>query len=63
MRFSSWIPAPGPTEAEVRAEIWRLGGRYRGEPLRGALDELKGVDLTAERTRLLQACIRRLRAN
>jgi hypothetical protein len=47
-------------QAEVRAEIWRLGTRHLGWPLEGALDELKDPGLSLKRTVLLQACVREL---
>jgi len=49
-------------KAEVRAEIWRLGSRHRGSPLEGALDELKAANLSADRARLLRACVHSLKA-
>ncbi len=49
-----------PTEAAVRAEIWKLGARHRGWPLEGALEELKSQEVTAARAQLLRACVREL---
>ncbi len=49
-------------EREVRAEIWRLGTRHFGEPLEGALGELKAPGLSGERAQLLRACVRKLQA-
>ncbi len=47
--------------AEVRAEVWKLGVRHHGEPLRGALEELAQGGSDGARTQLLQACVRELR--
>jgi hypothetical protein len=47
-------------DADVRAEIWRLGGRHMGQPLEGALAELKAPDLPPARAVLLRACVRKL---
>jgi len=63
LRLWSWLPALTPDDADVRSEVWRLGTRHRGEPLQGALEELKAADLTPERARLLRACVRRLQAS
>lgn len=52
---------PVTTEA-VRAEIWSLGTRYRGEPLDGALRELAEPALDPARAGLLRACVRQLRS-
>ena len=61
MRWFSWLSADAVNEAEVRAEIWRLGARHRGEPLEGALAELKAPDIPAREAALLRACVRKLR--
>jgi hypothetical protein len=65
-RLKAWMAALSGgamvTKAEVRAEIWRLGARHSGWPLEGALDELKAVNLPADRVRLLRACVRSLQA-
>ena len=47
----------------VRAEIYSLGARHTGEPLAGALAELKAPGLAPARARLLRAAIRQLRRN
>jgi hypothetical protein len=60
MSLFSWLPS-GPSEADVRSEVWKLGVRHRGEPLDGALAELKAGDLSAERSKLLQACVRQMK--
>jgi hypothetical protein len=60
MSLFSWLPS-GATEAAIRSEIWSLGARHRGEPLEGALAELKASGLSAERAQLLNACVRQLR--
>jgi len=62
MSLFSWLASAGVTEAEVRAEIWRLGTRHLGWPLEGALDELKAPDLSAARAQLLRACVRKLQS-
>ena len=61
MGILSWLGAGGVTEADIRSEVWSLGARHRGEPLAGALEELKASDLSPERTQLLRACVRNLR--
>ena len=38
-----------------------LGARHRGEPLEGALAELKAPDIPAREAALLRACVRKLR--
>jgi hypothetical protein len=60
LNFREWFNG-GVSAAEVRAEVWRLGARHRGEPLRGALDELAGGDISPARSTLLRACVRELR--
>ena len=44
-----------------RAEIWRLGVRHVGWPLKGALEELREPNLSLDRTVLLRACVDKLR--
>jgi hypothetical protein len=61
MSLFSWMGARGASDADVRSEVWKLGGRHRGEPLAGALEELQAPDLSAERAQLLRACVRTLR--
>jgi hypothetical protein len=41
----------------VRAEIFFLGNRYRGEPLAGAIEELRAPSLGRDRERLLRAVV------
>lgn len=60
MNLFSWLPT-GPSEADIRSEVWKLGVRHLGEPLAGAMAELKTGDLSAERTQLLQACVRQMK--
>jgi hypothetical protein len=60
MSLFSWLPS-GPSDADVRSEVWKLGVRHRGEPLDGALAELKTGGLSAERAQLLQACVRQMK--
>ncbi|OJU10842.1 MAG: hypothetical protein BGN86_05495 [Caulobacterales bacterium 68-7] len=62
MTFMSRLSSLGPSEADIRAEIWKLGARHRGEPLAGALDELKAPQVPAGRSVLLRACVETLRA-
>lgn len=62
MNLFSRFLQPRVAEQEVRAEIWRLGSRHLGEPLAGALSELKASGVSAERAILLRACIHRLKA-
>ena len=49
------------SESDVRMEVWKLGARHMGEPLQGALEELKDPGLSAGRGDLLRACVRKLR--
>lgn len=60
MSFASWFRGAVPSDADIRAEIWSLGTRHRGQPLEGALSELKTHKLTAARTVLLRACVWKL---
>jgi hypothetical protein len=61
MNLLSMIFRPGLAEAEVRAEIWRLGVRHVGWPLEGAIAELREPNLSLDRTVLLRACVDKLR--
>jgi hypothetical protein len=56
----AWLRHAAPSQAAIRAEIWSLGARHRGEPLEGALSELGAGGLPAGRTALLRACVGRL---
>lgn len=60
-RLVSWLTRRPVEDADVRAEIWRLGTRHRGEPLAGAMAELKVADLPPARRALLRACVSRLK--
>jgi hypothetical protein len=60
MSLLSWFQSGGVSDAEIRAEIWRLGSRHQGWPLEGAQRELKVPGLAANRVVLLRACIRKL---
>jgi hypothetical protein len=60
MNFAAWLRSPHPSAAEIRSEIWKLGGRHLGRPLEGALAELKSLDLAPARARLLRACVLQL---
>jgi len=57
----SMIFKPGVADAEIRAEIWKLGVRHVGWPLEGALDELREPNLPMDRAILLRACVEKLR--
>ncbi len=57
-----WLFPPAASKAEIRAEIWRLGSRHLGEPLKGAKEELKAPGLTRARAELLRAVVDQLRA-
>jgi len=61
MSLFSWLRGQHPTAANLRMEIFALGGRHMGDPLKGALDELRAPGLTLQRTRLLQAVVRQLK--
>lgn len=61
MSLLSWLRGLSPSEADIRAEIWSLGARHRGEPLGGALAELDMPGLSPTRVVLLRACIQKLR--
>ena len=61
MGLFSWLDGLAPTAAEVRSEVWKLGNRHRGEPLEGALKELKAGGTTTARAALLRACVQELR--
>ena len=60
MGLLDWFSPLRPSPAEVRAEIWKLGVRHFGEPLEGALGELR-AGASAARTALLQACVAQMR--
>jgi hypothetical protein len=51
---------PAIPPAHLRQEIFALGDRHRGEPLLGALKELRDPSLTRERRQLLGAVVRHL---
>lgn len=61
MSLLSWFASLGPSPAEVRAEIWSLGVRHRGQALEGARQELACHGLEPSRAALLRACVRDLR--
>jgi hypothetical protein len=48
-----WVPPQ-----EVRAEAWALGGRHRGDVLKGAKAELAAPGISLRRAVLLRAVIR-----
>ena len=49
--------------SRLRREVFALGGRHRGDPLAGALQELQEEGLTAERRTLLRAVVNHLAAD
>ena len=61
MNLLAMIFKPAAADAEVRAEIWKLGVRHVGWPLEGALKELREPNLSMARTVLLRACVEKLR--
>jgi len=56
-----WLTGGSVSAAEVRAEVWKLGVRHRGEPLRGALRELDACAVFSHRAALLRACVQHIR--
>ena len=61
MSLFGWFFHPDVSAAEIRAEIWSLGGRHLGAPLEGALQELKTPGLSRRRSELLRAVVQQLR--
>lgn len=61
MNVLSLISRSNEADAEVRAEICRLGVRHVGWPLEGALDELREPDLPRARAVLLRVCVEKMR--
>jgi hypothetical protein len=61
MNLLAMIFRPAAAEAEVRAEIWRLGVRHVGWPLEGARKELREPGVSMERAVLLRACVEKLK--
>lgn len=61
MNVLSLISRSNEADAEIRAEICRLGERHVGWPLEGALDELREPDLPRARAVLLRACVEKMR--
>ena len=47
------IEAYETTDAEIRAEVWKLGVRHHGQALDGALTELRDTSIPPARTALL----------
>ncbi|RYF95497.1 MAG: hypothetical protein EON95_01320 [Caulobacteraceae bacterium] len=58
MRFLNAVGEGSVGPAEVKAEAWALGGRYRGEVLEGARSELAAGGNSPHRTALLKAVVR-----
>jgi hypothetical protein len=61
MDVMGWLNRLAPSPAEIRAEVWNLGVRHHGEPLEGALRELRTSPLKPGRVVLLRACVAQLR--
>jgi hypothetical protein len=61
MSIFAWLRGLTPPAPNLRMEIFALGGRHRGDPLKGALVELGAPGLTLERARVLQAVVRQLK--
>ncbi len=61
MNLLAMIFRPAVADAEIRAEIWRLGVRHVGWPLEGALEELREPNISMDRAVLLRACVDKLR--
>ncbi|TAJ72707.1 MAG: hypothetical protein EPO51_08010 [Phenylobacterium sp.] len=61
MNLLSMLFRPAVADAEVRAEIWRLGVRHVGWPLEGALNELREPNLPMGRAVLLRACVDKMK--
>lgn len=61
MNLLSMLFRPAVADAEVRAEIWRLGVRHVGWPLEGALNELREPNLPMSRAVLLRACVDKMK--
>lgn len=49
--------APAVPPQAIRMEIFQLGSRHQGDPLAGALVELKSARLDSDRLRLLRAVV------
>jgi hypothetical protein len=62
LKLFSWLTLSLIPPEEIRAEIWALGGRHRGEALKGAMLELKAPDITKRRSDLLRAVIGQLKS-
>ena len=62
MDLFGWLRGQRPTPANLRMEIFALGGRHMGDPLKGALDELRAPGLSQQRSRLLHAVVRQLKS-
>ncbi len=62
MNLFGWLRSQQPTAANLRMEIFALGGRHMGEPLKGAQAELRAPGLSLQRMRLLQAVVRQLKS-
>ena len=54
-----WIDSFLVHESDLRAECWALGGRHRGDVLKGARAELADCSSTMAKRSLLRAVIRR----
>jgi len=61
MKLSDWFAEKTISDADVRAEVWKLGTRHGGYPLEGALKELEAPGLGGRQANLLRACVRHLK--
>ena len=60
MKLSDVFKTQDISAAQVRLEIFSLGGRHQGDPLAGALRELQDGGLDEERRSLLRAVVAHL---
>ena len=60
MGLADWFARNTISDADVRAEVWKLGARHGGHPLEGAIEELKAPGLPQRESALLRACVREL---
>ena len=54
----AWLRSQWISQREVRAEVWALGGRHRGQVLEGARIEAGAPSISIRRSMLLRAVIR-----
>jgi hypothetical protein len=60
LRSLARLFSPAASPDAVRSEIFFLGCRHHGEPLSGAIEELRAPGLDRSRARLLRAVVDRL---